>query len=80
MIRHKTFLLHLSALGIGIIMQTILWFLIYQHLEHIKDSPDNFFFNTSFFYSCTQPADYVGHGIFWGILPKKLAVKPLAYN
>lgn len=42
-IRHKTFLLHLSALGVGIIMHTILWILIYQHIEPTKDPSDNFF-------------------------------------
>lgn len=36
-IKHKTFLLHLNALGIGIILYAILNILIYQHIEPIKN-------------------------------------------
>ena len=39
-IRHKTFILHLNALGIGIIIYAILNILIYQHIEPIKNPSD----------------------------------------
>jgi len=65
MIRHKTFLFHLSALGIGIIIQTILWILIYQHFEPTKDPSDNFFVTHPLFKYVINLLIIYAVGFFW---------------
>lgn len=36
-IKHKTLILHIIALGIGTIIYSALWFILYRHLEPIKN-------------------------------------------
>ena len=37
LIKHKSFVLHITALGIGTVIYTVLWFILYRHIEPIKN-------------------------------------------
>lgn len=73
-INHKTLILHLSAFGIGIVIYSIFYFLIGQHIEPIKNPSETIINLRTFFgeYSIFGYVYYLlirwGLGITWAIL------------
>lgn len=71
LIRHKTALLHITALGIGIFIYFILWLILYRHIEPIKNPSEtvktirSFFQTYPFFVRSLYWFLYWGMGIPW---------------
>lgn len=48
-IKHKTLILHIIALGVGTILYSVLWLILYQHIEPIKNPSERVKTIRSFF-------------------------------